>query len=377
MKEIKELLNTIEDPRHEGYVEDKLSSILILIIGAVICGITELCEMMVYFEKNKAFYKKHFKIEKIPSKPTFSRVLNMINPEAVGRIMISIMVRHTDIVSEIIAFDGKAIRGTGQDGIAHSFLQTLSAYATESGVTLAQRTIGSDDKTNEIPVMQNMLEVLNIEDKIITADAMHCQKETCKKITAGKGHYIFGLKGNQKELFENVKLFLDDESQTFTKYETIEKNGGRIEQRVIHVTSDVDWLFEKSSWTGLATIFSITRTVTYKEKTTVETGYYISSILTTSETDAKKLLYATRSHWMIESMHWFLDVVFGEDNNGFLSANAHKVLNSFRKIALFAHKKVVHSLPVKGRPSVKGHVFEALLDPSVCLDVIRSISLVN
>ena len=300
-------------------------------------------------------------------------MLSLLNPEAIGKILISIMVTHTDVIGEIIAFDGKAIRGTGVECKAHSFLQTLSAYATESGVTLAQESIEYEDKTNEIPVMQNMLEIMNIEGKIITGDPMHCQKETCAKIIAGKGHYVFGVKGNQKELFEAISLFLGDESnfKDFLTSETIEKNGGRIEQRICRATSDISWFHEVGKWMGIKSFFSVTRKTTYKGNTTEETGYYISSL----EADAQKLLHTSRSHWMIESMHWFLDVVWGEDNNGFLSDNAHKVLNSFRKIALFAHKQFMKSLPKKKQTSIKQHVFKALLDEDVCLDVLRCVGL--
>jgi len=372
MEEIRRLFAEIEDPRHKSYVEHELCNILILVMGAVICGVTELIDMMVYFENTSEFYKEKFGIESIPSKSTISRVLSTINPNIVGAVIIDVMRQHTQQIGDILAVDGKAICGTSEKGKPHSFLQILSVYATESGLTIAQSSIHSEDKTNEIPVVQNLLESLNIEGKTITADAMHCQKETCRLIKAGKGDYVFGIKGNQHNFYEDIKLFLDDPAhyKDMPSFETIETNGGRIEKRTIRVSNEVSWIPNRQKWDGLNSIFSITRTVATAGGTTVDTGYYISSL----EANPERLLYVSRSHWMIESMHWSLDVVFNEDNNGFYSNNTQMVLNIFRKLALFAHKAHVAQQPVKNRRSVKKNVFHALLNNDACFQVISLLS---
>ena len=154
------------------------------------------------------------------------------------------MCEHTSTVGEILAVDGKAICGTGEKDKAHSFLQILSVYATESGVTLAQKAIEYEDKTNEIPVFRGLLDDLVIEGKTITADAMHCQKETCEKIKSKKGDYVLGVKDNQRQLHEEIKLFLVDPIQIekMDTFETIEKNGGRIEKRICRASRDVAWI---------------------------------------------------------------------------------------------------------------------------------------
>jgi hypothetical protein len=134
-------------------------------MGAVICGMTELADMMVYFKKKIEFYNERFGIEKYPSKPTLSRILNMVDGDAVGRIIVQVMRENAENLGDIIAVDGKAIRGTGKKSKAHSFLQILTAYATESGVTLSQESISYEDKTNEIPVFQSMLDSLDVKGK--------------------------------------------------------------------------------------------------------------------------------------------------------------------------------------------------------------------
>ncbi len=282
----------------------------------------------------------------------------MIDGDAVGQIIVQIMRENAGNIGDIIAVDGKAIRSTGKKGKAHYFLQILTAYATESGVTLGQSAISHEDKTNEIPVFQSMLDCLDIKGKIITADAIHCQKDTCAKIVKVGSNYVLGLKGNQSNLSEDVKLFLEDsinDEETMT-FQTLEKNGGRIEKRVCRATSNVEWLTDLPLWAGLKTVFSVTRTITTKGKTTEEVGYYISNLACQPE----NLLAASRSHWKIESMHWMIDVIWSEDTSGILSENGNKTVNSFRKLALLAHKRYISNLIKK--PSVKSNVLSSLLN---------------
>ena len=268
MDEIRGLFSVIEDGRHPGYVKHNLVDMLIMIMGGVICGITELADMMIYFESKLPFYRKHYGIEKYPSKPTLSRILNMVDGNAVGKVIAGIMGRKAGNLSDIIAADGKAIRSTGQKDQAHSFLQILTAYVTGSGVTLGQEAISHEDKTNEIPVFQSMLGYLDVKGKTITADALHCQKETCRIIIAKGGNYLFGLKGNQGNLHEDIALFFSDtindiDIQTF---ETIEKNAGRIEKRICRASDKIQWLTDLPLWKGLQTIFSITSVNPHKNE---------------------------------------------------------------------------------------------------------------
>jgi len=364
---IRELFNKIEDPRHKSYIEHKLGDILLLVMGAVVCGITELSDMMTYFDSKTEFYRDKYGISSIPSKPTFSRVLSVINADVVGKVIVEIMRSYPCELGDILAVDGKAICGTGEKGRAHSFLQILSVYATESGITLAQKAIEYEDKTNEIPVFRELLNELEIEGKTITADSMHCQKETCERIIKKKGNYVFGVKDNHKNLHDEIELFLNDKinQSSIVTYETIEKNGGRIEKRICRASSDIGWITNLPEWKGLKSIFSVTRITTAQGTTTEETGYYISSL----NTDAKQLLHTSRSHWKIESMHWALDVIWNEDNNNFISANSQKVMNSFRKFAMFAHKQYISTL--KNKTSLKQNVLLALLNDDVCFNVMK------
>ncbi len=194
--------------------------------------------------------------------------------------------RRSETSGKVIAVDGKAICSTTKPKQRHSALQIVTAYLTENGVVLGQEKV--QEKTNEIPVFQEMLGYLKIKGKTITADAMHCQKETCKKIIEKEGNYVFGLKENQKSLYKDVELYFQS-SNTNTDLETFtttKKNGGRIKKRICRKLSDLSWLDQRSEWSGLRTVFSVTRIVKNKDKTTEDTSYYISS----SKASVKELL---------------------------------------------------------------------------------------
>lgn len=367
MDDIKLKFGIIEDVRHPSYIEHKLSDVLIIIMCAVLSGLDDLAEIYIFAQNKAEFFQQNFGIDKIPSKPTLSRILNLLDGNAVAKVIIEIMKEQAESLGNILAIDGKAIRSTSKNKNPHSALQILTAYLTESGVVLGQKSI--NEKTNEIPVFQEMLDSLDVKGKTITADALHCQKETCKKIKDKGGNYVLGLKENQKLLFEDVELFFKEDinNDSITECETVEKNGGRIEKRICRKTNDISWLCSKKDWEGLTTVFSVRRIVTTKGMTSDETSFYISSL----DSDAKELLKISREHWKIESMHWLLDVVFSEDKCAILSDNGQKSLNVLRKLALLLHKNYLSKQPKKC--SVKASLLQCLIDDNRLLEIIRSL----
>jgi predicted transposase YbfD/YdcC len=335
---------------------------------AVMCGFDQLADIVMYAENKAEFFLRAFGIDRIPSKPTFSRILNAIDGEKVGAVILEIMRENYECIGNIIAVDGKAIRSTGEKGQVHSALQILTAFLTESGITLGQKTI--HEKTNEIPVFQEMLEILDVSGKTITADAMHCQKETCKKIIKRGGNYVFGLKENQKTLYEDVKLFIDnppsrDSIEIFNA--PVEKGHGRIEKRRCFKVSEISWIENRSEWADLKTVFAVERVTENKHKTTRETNYYITSL----DTEAAQLLKITREHWKIESLHWMLDVVFSEDECRLQSEESNKTLNSFRKLAILIHRTYVKKNHLK--ISAKQSMIKALLNEEYFLALIGNL----
>lgn len=368
-EKIREKLSLVPDLRHSSYIGHRLSDVLIIVMLAVLCGLDKLQDIVVYAQEREDFLIANFNILKIPSKSTISRILNMIKAEAITNAIIEIMKESAPDLGEIMAFDGKAIRSTSKKGRPWSALQILTAYMVESGVVISQESI--HEKTNEIPVMQEMLNAIDIESKIITADAMHCQRETCSEIVKEEqgGDYVFGLKSNQKTLYEDVALFFGDKinDESIESHEESELNGGRIEYRSCRKTDDIEFLSEHN-WPGLKSVFEVRRITKSKagKVLTDETSYYITSL---SE-PASKLLNISRAHWKIESMHWMLDVDFSEDECALLSENGQKSLNIFRKFALYIHKSYMDKKVKK--QSIKSNLLRCLISESFLLEMIRS-----
>lgn len=141
----------------------------------------------------KKYLERKFDIKSISSKPTLTRIFVMINPKwlelsIVGIVQSLIKEKHNQIM-----FNGKAIRSTDAIESIEKMMNIVTAY-TDTGISLLQKTV--EDKTNEIPVVQELVEVLDVEGIIITADAMHCQKETAKTIVDNGGDYVLQLKAN-------------------------------------------------------------------------------------------------------------------------------------------------------------------------------------
>jgi len=354
----------IRDPRVQGMVDYPLSDILIIVMCSVISGLEKLEEIVTYAEKKKRLLSQVFGIEACPSESQISRVLNIIDGEEVAEAIIEIMKMRILKLGDIIAVDGKTIRSTLPKGKTHGGLQILTAYFVESGVVLGQKYI--DKKTNEIPVFQDMLCCINVGKKIITGDAMHCQKETCSMIIAKKGDYVFGLKGNQGTLYNQADIYFKyyENTDKIEVFEApIEKQSGRIERRIFMRILDITNFEGLENWLGIKSIFAVNRITETKSGRTEELSYYISSL----DVCPERLLDIVRSHWKIESMHWCLDVIFSEDECRILSLDGQKTLNAFRKFALLLHKTFIkeHNLKI----ALKNNMLACLMDDDLLIQL--------
>jgi len=172
--------------------------------------------------------------------------------------------------------------------------------------------------------------MLDISGATIVTDALHCQKKTATEIIAAGADYVFSVKKNQKELYNDVAEMID--FKRTDKYELLnsplekvtktEKSHGRIDKRTAFVTHEVEWLQTFGKWHGIQSLGAIV--------TESETRYYISS----RKLSPLELLTITRNEWAVESMHWQLDVIFNDDRTTLHEENAQKTLNILRKTVL-------------------------------------------
>jgi len=356
--------SAIKDTRIKGMVEHPLVDMLIIIMLGVVCGIERSEEIVIYAKNKRLFLRQVFGVEKIPLKSTLERVLDMVDGEAMSMVIIDIMKSKILRLGDIISVDGKSIRSTVPKGKTNATLQILSAYFTESRVVVGQKYMS--EKTSEIPMFQDLLCVLKVKGKTVTADATHCQKDTCRMIIAKGGNYVFGLKGNQGKFHKDIEAFFANPANAdrMERFEApVEKRNGRTTRRIFSRVDDITQFPSCGAWMGLKSIFAVRRIVETRYETTDETCYYISSLDSSPET----LLNIVRSHWQIESMHWMLDVVFSEDEYVNSSDNAHKTLNILRKFALLLHKTYIraHNLKI----SIKSSMFSCLTNDDLICDI--------
>ncbi len=272
----------IEDERDPYTTTHPLVDILKLVMLAILCGMDELDKIIDYGKNKKEFLEKEFEIKLIPSKPTLTRVIAMINPRRLGISIVCILKTLIKDKTKQIMLDGKAIKSTDATRAIETMMNIVTAY-TDTGISLGQKTV--DNKSNEIPAVRELIEMLNIEGAIITADAMHCQKETAEIIIKNKGDYVLQLKANQRSMYEDVYAMFDDkyinEADKECEYEvfsTTEKSHGRIEKRTCYVLNEIEFFTDYiSEWKGLKKIFAVRREVEREGKKTKEISCYLSS----------------------------------------------------------------------------------------------------
>jgi predicted transposase YbfD/YdcC len=219
-------------------------------------------------------------------------------------------------VGQVIAIDGKTLRGAYERGAARGMTHMVSAWATQNRLVLGQRKV--EEKSNEITAIPALLKILELEGALVSIDAMGCQTKIAQTIVDQGADYVLALKANQGNLYEDVtQLFEQARRQDFKEiehdfYQTIDKGHGRIEIRNYWIMGQTQYLLGAENWLGLQSIGCVESQRRINGKSTLERRYYLLSI----PSDAQRFAGAVRSHWGIENqLHWILDVGSREDES--------------------------------------------------------------
>lgn len=348
------LCKQIEDPRIDRNKEHSLEVIVYIALCAVICGSEGWNEIERFGICKFDFFKRRFPdLVKIPSHDTFNRFFSLLKPgyfELLFRNWVSDLCgKYTGIV----AIDGKMIRGAskcskdtplGKNGFK---LHMVSAWAVSNGISLGQVKV--DGKSNEITAIPALIRSLDLEDCIVTIDAIACQTDIAEVIIENNADYILALKANQKKRLADVQRWLDEmdgvdvdlpiHSPHYARHITEEVSHGRIETRECMVFSPgkIMEAMLKDTFRGVRSVVRIDteRLEIATKKLSREKRYYITSL----GLEPKKISEAIRSHWNIENnLHWQLDVSFREDA-GRKVGNAAQNFSLINKMALYIIKK--------------------------------------
>ncbi len=329
----------LEDPRIERKKLYPLEEVLLIVLCGSICGAQSWRDFVI-FGKEKLDYLRRFLAFRhgVPSKNTFARVMCSLDPVAFKTCFVAWIQSFQLALKEVIAIDGKALRGSFDKASAQSAIHMVSALATSTKLVLGQEKVS--EKSNEITAIPQLLDLLCLEGAIVSIDAMGTQRSIAEKIRDKKADYVLALKGNQGLLHDDIRLFLSAEidkkqrkisNKIMDYYEDFDKGHGRIEKRTCYVTDQLEWLEQKKAWRDLKTVVAVESVVTTHEKTMTEIRYFISSL----PPNAKEIAHAIRRHWAIEnSLHWVLDVTLGEDNSRVRKDNAPENMAMIRHIVL-------------------------------------------
>src|SRR3954449_12193355 len=335
-------LASIEDPRCAWKVEHRLLDILVIAVCAVLGEAGSFEDTAPYGRCKEAWLRGFLALPNgIPSHDTFRRVFMLIDPDAFERCFLG-WVRAVfrpgpgEGGARQVAIDGKTVRRSFDRKKGRSPLHLVSAYATEGGISLAQRA--AESKGGELAVLPELLDGLDLRGCLVSLDALACQPAIAERVVGRGGDYLLALKGNRKKAHAEVKAWFAANAFALGAslrpfFDAFDDGHGRLVRRRVFACPDVTVFTALADWPGLATVAAVEtiRGIPGRGKVTAEIRHYLSSAALPPEA----LAVAIRNHWRVENgLHWVLDVVFREDVSRVRERNAARNLALLRKVAL-------------------------------------------
>lgn len=337
---IRKHFSKVKDPRIDRTKRHKLLDMILIAICGVICGADSWVDIELFGKSKLEWLKTILTLPNgIPSHDTFGRVFAIINPEEFEKSFMEWVQAINELTQgQVIAIDGKQLRGSQDSENGKGAIYMVSAWATENELVLGQRKV--DDKSNEITAIPKLLRLLEIAGCIVTIDAIGTQTKITKTIVEQAGDYLLAVKENQGNLYEDIHdLFEDDrrynfEGAPYDYAKSVNKDHGRIEIRQCWAISAPEYLAQirdRDRWHGLNSLAMIVSERRIGEESEIQTRYFITSL----DSQAEKILKVKRSHWGIENrLHWVLDIAFDEDRSRVRKDNAPQNFAVLRHIAV-------------------------------------------
>lgn len=361
------------DPRVTGRCDHKLIDIIIVAICAVLSGAETWDEVELFGEEREDWLKQFLELPNgIPSHDTFRRVFSLLEARLFQERFMRWVEQTFQVKREqVIAIDGKSVRGSQQRATGQGCLHLVSAWATVEGVALGHRKVEAGE--NEIVAIPDLLADLYLKGSLVTIDAIGCQKEIAAQIIAKRADYVLALKSNQPKLHQDVvEWFAWAKEREFqgvehTYAQTVNKGHGRIEIRQCWALSDpraLEVLGHHEGWRKLTSLVMVQRARRRGNQVQTETAYFISSL----PPEADRLLRAVRQHWRIEnSLHWVLDVIFHEDDARLRIGDGAENFAILRRMVL----NLLRRHPAK--LSLKRKRFKAALDTDFLFELLTQV----
>lgn len=364
MERFSECFSDLADPRGANALHD-LREILFIALLATLCGATSCCDMALFARSKEELLRSVLGLKfGLPSHDTFSRVFRMLDPKAFEKAFqrfMAVFFAHLKLqrAKGVIAIDGKALRCAYERGKSHMPALMVTAWGAQTRMALANVLA---QEGGEAAAALSLIELLTLKDCVVTADALHCRRDTAQAIIARKGDYVLAVKGNQPKLLQAAKAAIGAARSKKGKRSArrLELSHGRKESRMAFVAS-AKTVVPELDFPGLQA-FAMIRSKRGKDKT-VERYYLLSRHYPPSQ-----LLAIVREHWGIENrLHWTLDVVLDEDLARSRKDNAPANLAILRRLAL----NIARAHPDK-KTSMRGKLKRAGWDQSFMFDMLAN-----
>lgn len=350
----------LPDPRSHINQRHLLGDIIVISIMAVIAGAEGPKAIGVWAKSNEAWLTQRLQLPHgIPSHDTIGRVLMTIKPAAFQvcfeRWIKRLSGNRDKNELDVIAIDGKALRRSHDRAADLGPLFLVSAWAVQRGISLGQ--LATEEKSNEITAIPELLDQIEIKDSVVTIDAAGCQKNIAAKIVDSKGDYVLALKGNQGTLHDAVIEYIvghmdnDFQDVAARKFTERLKGHGRKDELVYYQLAVPEDLIGREKWKGMKTIGVVVRMSECGTQFTTDVRYYISSL----GLGVKRFAACVRGHWGIENtLHWCLDVTFREDENRVRNRTLADNLAWLKRFAISLLKQVDNKESIAMRRRMAG-----------------------
>lgn len=290
----------VPDPRAAN-AKHRLGDLIVMMVAASLCGASTATEFALFAEQRKQALSRLIDYDAAPSHDTFSRLLRLLDREAFGRAFAAFAAgfgRTRQETPDVVALDGKALRRAYERGMAASPPLTVSAFAAETRLCLAAASPKPGE--NEVEVALDVIELIDLAGRLVTADALHCHTRMAAAITAKGGDYLLALKGNRRHWLAAAKRQMADAVPAVTERAAI--SHGRDEWRRAEVVAAVEPLMPGHE--------AFVRITGRRDQAKPTTRWFMASRLLSSH----EALDFTRAHWQVENgLHWMLDVHLDED----------------------------------------------------------------
>jgi len=350
----------LPDPRHHRNRKHLLADVITIAVCGVIVGCDGPSSMRIWAMAKEAWLKEFLELPNgIPSRDCIRRVLTALKPEAFQECFaswIASLVRDGATGTGLVAIDGKTLRRSHDQRNGLGPLHLVSAWASENGLSLGQ--VATEEKSNEITVIPELIERIDVRGAIVTIDAMGCQKDIAEKIVEAQGDYVLAVKDNQPKLHEAIQEVFSDRRQTdllkrpHRQHQTTDHGHGRKDERYYVLAKLPEDFPLKHQWPGLKAIGMAVRTTHRPDGTTTgDVRYFISSAFLSG----KRFAAAVRGHWSIEnSLHWVLDVTFDEDRGRTRKRRIANNLSWLRRFAISLLRRHPSEHSIKGKSRMAG-----------------------